>query len=250
MSSTVNSSADTLLTATALNRRLSVDAGIHDLSLTLRRGDVLGLLGLNGAGKSTTLKMLSGTLVPDSGDIFIGEFSMFEAPAQARQRIGYLPDTPPLYNDMRVSDYLYLCAKLRRVSKPTLIEKVNTALELCDLHSVAQQRIGQLSKGFRQRVGLAQALVHDPDVLLLDEPSNGLDPNQMQGMRSIIQQAGETQAVIFSTHLLNEARAVCNRIAVVHQGRLIHDAYVTEDDAQLEDLFTGLVHDQPQVANA
>ncbi|MCL4168541.1 UNVERIFIED_CONTAM: hypothetical protein GTU68_037583 [Idotea baltica] len=194
--------------------------------------------------------MLAGTLVPDSGEIAINGFSMRDAPLDARARIGYLPDTPPLYNEMRVAQFLQLCARLRRVSKTNLSEKVDSVLTQCDLHSVARQRIGKLSKGFRQRVGLAQALVHEPDVLLLDEPSNGLDPNQMQGMRKIIKEAGDQRAVIFSTHLLNEAQAVCNRIAVVHQGRLIHEADVTGDDQQLEALFTGLIHEQPQVTNA
>lgn len=250
MPSSNDSTAIPLLAATQLNRRLSDSAGVYDVSLSLNRGDVLGLLGLNGAGKSTTLRLLSGTLVPDSGEVLISGHSMAEEPLKARQRIGYLPDNPPLYNDMRVSDYLTLCAKLRRVDKSIIKEKVITVLEHCDLHEVSKQRIGQLSKGFRQRVGLAQAIVHEPDVLLLDEPSNGLDPNQMQGMRRIIKAAGEKQAVVFSTHLLNEAQAVCNRVAVVHQGRLIHEAAVTDNDAQLEDLFTGLLHEQPLVSNA
>ena len=250
MPSTEPSSSITLLEATQLNKRLGVDAGISDISITLRRGDVLGLLGLNGAGKSTTLKILSGTLIPDSGQVAISGFSMAEAPLQARQRIGFLPDTPPLYNDMRVADYLIFCAKLRRVSGATIADKLQAALGLCDLHDVARQRIAQLSKGFRQRIGLAQALIHEPDVLLLDEPSNGLDPNQMQGMRRIISQSGEKRAVIFSTHLLNEAKAVCNRIAVVHQGCLIHEAPVAGNDVQLEALFTDLVRERPQASGA
>jgi len=250
MSASEHSSDGALLDATALNKTLSADSGVYDLSITLRRGDVLGLLGLNGAGKSTTLKLLSGTMAPDSGHVSINGFSLAEAPLQARQRIGYLPDTPPLYNDMRVTDYLHFCAKLRRVEKSNLSAKLEAVLALCDLHTVARARIAKLSKGFRQRVGLAQALIHEPDVLLLDEPSNGLDPNQMQGMRNIISQSSKNQAVIFSTHLLNEAKAVCNRIAVVHQGRLVHQADVADNDTQLEALFTGLVHDQPQAASA
>jgi len=239
-----------LLIADSLSRRLSVDAGVYDISIKLQRGDILGLLGLNGAGKSTTLRLLTGTLVPDSGDVIISGHSMRDAPLQARQKIGYLPDQPPLYNDMRVASYLAFCAKLRRVSKATLQSNIETVLDECDLQSVRRVRIGQLSKGFRQRVGLAQALVHKPDVLLLDEPSNGLDPNQMQGMRNIIAHAGEKQAVIFSTHLLNEAQAVCNRIAVVHKGKLIHEAHVTGNNSQLEDLFSGLTNDQPTAATA
>lgn len=250
MSSTQTNSDEYLLDARQLYRQWSPDAGIHDISIKLRRGDVLGLLGLNGAGKSTTLKMLAGTLVPQSGEIWVNGYSMAESPLEARQRIGYLPDTPPLYNDMRVRDYLSLCARLRRVDKSLVDNKTDAAMSLCDLHEVAQQRIAKLSKGFRQRVGLAQALVHEPDVLLLDEPSNGLDPTQMQGMRSIITQAGQHQAVVFSTHLLNEAQAVCNRIAIVHQGRLVHEAPVHKNDTQLEVLFNKLIHEQQQVAQA
>jgi len=250
MPSTAHSSAQPLLLATRLSRQLSADAGVHDISLSLERGDVLGLLGLNGAGKSTTLRLLAGTLMPDHGEVVINGHSMAESPLQARQQIGYLPDSPPLYDAMRVNEYLRFCAKLRRVANSAIDDKVSAVLTQCDLQDVSRQRIGQLSKGFRQRVGLAQALVHEPGVLLLDEPSNGLDPNQMQGMRTIIRTAGQNQAVVFSTHLLNEAQAVCNRIAVVHQGKLIHEADVTGNDTQLEDLFTGLLHEQPSVSNA
>lgn len=246
MSTAQQTQDEFLLDAKHLHRQWSQDTGIIDMSVSLRRGDVLGLLGLNGAGKSTTLKMLAGTLVPDSGEVWISGFSMTDSPLQARQRIGYLPDTPPLYNDMRVLDYVKLCAKLRRISKTDLNEKVDAAMTLCDLHDVARQRIAKLSKGYRQRVGLAQALVHEPDVLLLDEPSNGLDPNQMQGMRKLIQQAGEKQAVVFSTHLLNEAQAVCNRIAIVHQGRLVHESTVNKNDTKLEVVFNKLIHEHQQ----
>lgn len=250
MSTKQASISENLLEARQLNRRLSDTAGVYDISLKLRRGDVLGLLGLNGAGKSTTLKMLAGTLVPDSGDVFIGGHSMSEAPLQARQHLGYLPDTPPLYNDLRVLDYLQLCAALRCVPKALTKAKVEAVMAQCDLDSVARQRITQLSKGFRQRVGLAQAMVHEPSVLLLDEPSNGLDPNQMQSMRSIIKQAGQNQAVVFSTHLLNEAQAVCNRIAIVHQGKLVHEAELLADNKELETLFSNLVNKPQQAAVA
>lgn len=240
----MSDSNDVLLKTQGLTRRLSEHAGVFDLSLSLSRGDVLGLLGLNGAGKSTTLKLLSGTLVPDSGDIFVSRFSMHEQPLEARARIGYLPDQPPLYNDMRVKDYLMLCAKLRRVVKAELKDSVDQVIQLCDLNEVATARITKLSKGFRQRVGLAQALVHKPDVLLLDEPSNGLDPQQMQGMREILQSATQNQAVVFSTHLLHEAQAVCTRVAVVSEGRIVHQSNIKESDADLETLFNGLLHEQ------
>lgn len=243
-------SANPVLHANKLNRKLSENASVQNLSLSLHRGDVLGLLGLNGAGKSTILRMLSGTLVPDSGAVSINGFSLSEQPLQARQHLGYLPDQPPLFNDMRVTDYITLCAKLRRVKVATLHQRVSDVLTQCDLHGMKDKRISQLSKGFRQRVGLAQAIVHEPSVLLLDEPSNGLDPNQMQGMRDIISSVGEKHAVIFSTHLLNEAQAVCNRIAMVHGGKLLHDNAVTNDNGQLEKLFESLTREKPETVEA
>ena len=168
----------------------------------------------------------------------------------ARQQIGFLPDNPPLYNEMRVRDYLVLAAKLRQIDPAARDARISAVVEQCDLSDVITKRIGQLSKGYRQRVGLAQAMVHAPAVLLLDEPSNGLDPNQTQGMRDAIKLAGTNQSVVFSTHLLNEAQAVCNRIAVIHEGRLIHEAEVTGDNRQLEDVFTQLIHEQPTAATA
>lgn len=236
-----------ILQAEQLNRKLSDTAGVTDLSLHLHRGDVLGLLGLNGAGKTTTLRLLAGTLAPDSGNVTVAGYSLTEQPLEARQRLGFLPDQPPLHNDMRVRDYVMLCARLRRIPRDQVAHRTYDVLERCSLTDVSRKRIGLLSKGYRQRVGLAQAIVHNPDVLLLDEPSNGLDPNQMQGMRNVISSVGENNAVVFSTHLLNEAQAVCNRIAVVHQGRLIHEADVGTDISRLEEVFTGLVHEQPAV---
>lgn len=210
-----------LLHANSLTRTISPSAQVVDVSLTLRQGDVLGLLGLNGAGKSTTLKMLSGLLVPDDGTIEIGGHSLSDQPLKARALLGYLPDTPPLYPDMKVASYLKLAAQLRRVPKKKLKTSIEYALETCDLTDVAKHRIAALSKGFRQRVGLAQAIIHRPSLILLDEPSNGLDPHQMQSMRQLIKNLGENAAVIFSTHLLPEAVAVCNHIAVMHNGRIV-----------------------------
>ena len=243
-------STNNLLVATDLSRKLGESGGISGVSLTLRTGDVLGLLGLNGAGKSTTLRLLAGTLMPDSGSISVAGHSLVEEPMLARRQIGFLPDNPPLYNEMRVRDYLVLAAKLRQIDPAARDARINAVVEQCDLSDVLSQRIGQLSKGYRQRVGLAQAMVHEPAVLLLDEPSNGLDPNQTQGMRDAIKLAGTNQSVVFSTHLLNEAQAVCNRIAVIHEGRLIHEAEVTGDNRQLEDVFTQLIHEQTTAATA
>jgi len=249
-SNIMRSNAELLLQASNLNRSLSATAGVHDFSLRLHRGEILGLLGLNGAGKSTTLRLLSGTLVADSGTVEIAGHSLQDYPLLARQRVGFLPDQPPLFNDMKVEPYLRFCAKLRRVPADHITSRVEDVLDQCDLREVQRKRMAHLSKGFRQRVGLAQALVHEPDVLLLDEPSNGLDPNQMQGMRDVIQHVGQNHAVIFSTHLLNEAEAVCNRVAVMNRGRLIHDGKIQGTDNKLDALFTGLAREQPAAVSA
>ncbi len=226
-----------VLVADKLNRRLSESASVNDISFSLARGDVLGLLGLNGAGKSTTLRMLCGVLVPDSGSVSVKGLSMEDHPLVAREHIGYLPDQPPLYNDMRVSEYLKLAGQIRGLKATKLRSRQTAITEQCDLGDVQHKLIGTLSKGFRQRVGLAQALIHEPAVVLLDEPSNGLDPQQMEGMRRLISDIAQSQAIIFSTHLLSEAKAICNRIAIIHAGRLVADR--PADGTDLELIFHG-----------
>ena len=239
----MTANSDVLLVASGLCRSFGKELTVRDVSLTLRRGDILGLLGLNGAGKSTTLRVLCGVLVADAGDVHITGLSLSSNPLKARAQLGYLPDQPPLYLDMRVRPYLNFCARLRRVPRKLLANKLERVIERCGLGDVQSQRIAHLSKGYKQRVGLAQALVHEPAVVLLDEPSNGLDPQQMQNMRELIKELGRDHAIVFSTHLLGEAQAVCNRIAVLHQGRLIADQPVVAGDNQLESLFTRLVQD-------
>ncbi|MEE9320856.1 MAG: ABC transporter ATP-binding protein [Granulosicoccus sp.] len=234
------SDADILLTASNLSRVLSDRAAVHDINLTLRRGDVLGLLGLNGAGKSTTLQLLCGALAADTGTVIVNGHDLHDEPLAARAQIGYLPDLPPLYPDMRVNSYLQLCARIRRLHRSAVATRVEAVIEQCQLGDVRRQRIAELSKGYRQRVGLAQALVHEPAVILLDEPSNGLDPQQMQEMRELIRTLGEQQSVIFSTHLLAEAQTVCTRIAVMHEGRLVADR--AADGSDLGTLFAQIVN--------
>lgn len=224
-----------VLEARALHRTLGEHAAVSDVSISLAKGDVLGLLGLNGAGKSTTLKMLCGMLVPDSGTVVLGGYDMAEHPLKARAQIGFLPDQPPLYNDMRVSEYLLLCGKIRGLKGKHLQSQLTNVLQQCSLEAVRTQLIASLSKGYRQRVGLAQAIIHSPDVLLLDEPSNGLDPQQLDAMRAMIRQYAHDHAVIFSTHLLSEAQAVCNRIAIIREGKLVADR--RSDGSDLEALF-------------
>lgn len=226
---------DLLLEAKSLTLRHGNGAGVEGISFELRRGDIVGLLGLNGAGKSTTLRLLCGALMPDAGSVSINGFSMTDNPLQARAHIGYLPDQPPLYDDMRVSEYLTLTGRIRGLDRQTTLRRRSRVIEQCALGDVQGRIIGTLSKGYRQRIGLAQALIHEPAVVLLDEPANGLDPQQMEGMRNLIREVGESQAIIFSTHQLAEVSATCSRVAIIHGGKLV--ANRPEIDSGLEALF-------------
>lgn len=226
---------DSVLDATAVTRRHGGHTLVSNVSLTVNRGEILGLLGLNGAGKSTTLKMLCGMLVPDEGTVVVNGHSMSESPLLARANIGFLPDNPPVYNDMRVAEYLKLCGQIRHLRGQRLNDRINTVTDLCSLGEVTRKLIGSLSKGFRQRVGLAQAIIHEPAVVLLDEPGNGLDPQQQDNLRSTIRLLGEQQGVVFSTHALSDAKNTCNRIAILHEGKLLADDLAANND--LDALF-------------
>lgn len=228
---------ETLLSAVALTRKLSVTASVDDISISIGRGDIVGLLGLNGAGKTTTLRMLCGVLVPDHGSVHINGYSLADNPLEARRHIGYLPDQPPLFDDLRVAEYLTFCGRIRGMKGKPLLSRHDSVVEQCALGTVRNKLIGNLSKGFRQRVGLAQALIHEPAVVLLDEPSNGLDPQQLSSMREVIKEVGNSSAVILSTHLLAEAQACCNRVAIIHAGRLVADQSSVGTD--LEPIFHG-----------
>ena len=231
-STNTRQSAEALLDASNLCLRHSDAAAVNNISLRMQRGDIVGLLGLNGAGKSTTLRMLCGVLVPNSGSISVNGYDMAERPLLARAHIGFLPDQPPLYNDMRVHEYLTLTGRIRGLKGSVLRERHETVLTQCALTDVTKKIIGTLSKGYRQRVGLAQALIHDPALVLLDEPSNGLDPQQMESMRALIKQIGQTQGIIFSTHLLSEVTATCNRVAIMHEGNLVADRSSLGEDLE------------------
>lgn len=220
----MNHPSNALLKATGLTRLASGTAIVQDVSLTLERGEVLGLLGLNGAGKSTTLQLLAGVLAPDHGRVTICGHCLQSEPELAKAQLGYLPDVPPLYSDMRVIDYLRFAGRIRGIKGKALVARIDTLLHELDLVNRRKTRIARLSKGFKQRVGIAQALIHKPAVLILDEPSSGLDPQQMYEMRDLIKQQSAQCAVIFSSHLLGEVEDLCERVAVLHDGRLIHTA--------------------------
>lgn len=194
---------------------------IHDLNFKIDKGDVVGFLGPNGAGKSTTMKIITGFMAASSGVARIAGFDVFENPLEVKKRIGYLPETPPLYLDMRVSDYLRFVAQLKQVEPKKINALVERALSKTQLLSVRSRLIQNLSKGFKQRVGIAQALVSDPEVLILDEPTVGLDPKQVSEIRDLIRELRGEHTIILSTHILPEVQATCNKVIIIHHGRIV-----------------------------
>ena len=214
--------APVTLSARNLVRRFGKRSVVNDVSLELHRGEVLGLLGHNGAGKSTTLQMLTGVLLPHSGSIEICGFDMAGRPDRAKACIGYLPEAPPLYRDMHVDDYLTFVARLHRMSAAQAAQALEQVKGRCGLQQVGRKIIGTLSKGYQQRVGIAQAIIHNPEVIVLDEPTVGLDPAQIRDIRALIRELGDAHSVILSTHLLGEVETVCDRVEIMHYGRIIY----------------------------
>ncbi len=210
------------LSARNLCRRSGQREIVRDLSLELRHGEVLGLLGHNGAGKSTTLQMLTGALLPHSGHIEICGYDLSRQPVQAKAHVGFLPEIPPLYREMRVDDYLLFAAKLHRVPRAQIANDLAETKRRCGLQNNGNKIIGMLSKGYQQRVGIAQAIIHKPDVIILDEPTVGLDPSQIRDIRALIRELGDAHSVILSTHLLSEVESICDRVEIIHHGRIIY----------------------------
>jgi len=203
-----------------LTKRYAGVPAIDNISFEVDKGEVVGFLGPNGAGKSTTMKILTGYMPATSGRASVAGFDVFEQSLEARRRLGYLPENTPLYMDMRVGEYLRYRAKLKGVTGGRVRERVGDVLELCNLRDVERKLIGALSKGYRQRVGLADALVHDPDLLILDEPTIGLDPNQIRQVRELIKSLGERHTILLSTHILSEVEATCSRVIIINRGRI------------------------------
>jgi ABC-2 type transport system ATP-binding protein len=218
----VTAPAAPVLRLDQVGRRLAGRAVVRGLDLEARRGEVLGLLGVNGAGKTTTLRMMAGVLAPDSGQVRIEGEDLAEHPALARRRIGYLPEVPPLHEELTPREFLRFCARLHGVARAAAAAAVDRALERCDLDAVRNRPIATLSKGFRQRVGLAQALVHEPALMILDEPASGLDPVQAMNLRALVRSLGREHAVVLSTHVLPDVAACCDRVAILHEGVLRH----------------------------
>lgn len=212
-----------MVEARSLRKQYGTFLAVKDVSFKVHPGEIVGFLGPNGAGKSTSMKMLTGYLKSTSGSAHIGGVNVAEDPIGAQQKLGYLPESAPLYEDMMVVDFLSFIADLRDVPKPGRADKLGIIAERCGLSNVLGKDIGQLSKGYRQRVGLAQAMVHDPDLLILDEPTSGLDPNQIVEIRELIKDLGREKTVILSTHILPEVQATCDRIIIINEGQLVAD---------------------------
>jgi len=214
-------SPEVTLAAAGLSRRYGNNLAVDDISLELKRGEIVGLLGPNGAGKTTTMKMITGNLAPSAGSIDICGIDLIEKPTAAKARIGYLPEVPPLYKELRVDEYLRLAGRLHKVAKAELNNAVDRAKRRSGLSDMGRRLIGSLSKGYQQRVGIAQAIIHDPDVVILDEPTVGLDPNQIREIRTLIRELGNEHSVILSTHILPEVEAICDRVQIMHRGKVV-----------------------------
>ena len=212
-----------LLRVDSLERRFGADTVLHGLDFRLARGEVLGLLGANGAGKTTCLRILSGNLAPTRGRVRIAGLDLMRRPVAARRRIGYLPERPPLYPEMRVDEYLVFCARLRRLPPASIAAAVQRTKRRCGLERSGRRLLGKLSKGYRQRAGLAQALIHEPDLVILDEPTDGLDPVQMREVRALIRDLLPGAGVLLSSHALGEVQAVCDRVLILRDGRALSE---------------------------
>lgn len=231
--------SDTMIEASDLTRYYGPTRALDTINLSVRRGEVMGFLGPNGAGKTTTMKILAGLLAPTAGTVRIGGIDMLEEPTRAKALVGYLPESPPLYDEMTVVEYLDYLATLRGVPSRRRREAVARAMERCGLTGVTNRLLRNLSKGFRQRTGIAQAIVHGPEVVILDEPTVGLDPIQVREIRALIRELGGEHSVLLSTHILPEVQMTCNRVALISQGRIV-----------AEDTLEGLINQasgQPRI---
>jgi len=243
-----SAAAKSLILVKDLHRYYDDTHAVKGISFELKQGEILGFLGPNGAGKSTSMQMLSGVLAPSAGRILIDGVDLLDKPKQAKSQIGYLPEKPPLYPELTVDEYLRYSAQLRRIAKAKINSAVEQAKQRCGLTNVNHRLITNLSKGYQQRVGIAQAIIHQPAVVILDEPTVGLDPIQIREIRDLIKELGQQHSVILSTHILPEVQAVCNRVQIINQGKLVFSDDMASINQRLENKYIVVSFDRPPPA--
>lgn len=233
-----------------LTKKYGEQKAVNDISFEIKTGEVVGFLGPNGAGKSTTMKMITCFMAPTEGDIRLDELSIHADQEAIKKKIGYLPENNPLYADMPIIDYLRFSAEIQGVAKSAIPGRIGEMIEKCGLDREKHKNINELSKGYRQRVGLAQAMIHDPEVLILDEPTTGLDPNQIVEIRKLIKELGKQKTVILSSHILSEVEATCDRILIINRGRIVADGTsdTLRQQAQGQELLTIQIEGEGDVA--
>ena len=218
--------SQTYLEINNLNKFYDKHHALDNVSLNISVGEIVGLLGPNGAGKSTTMKIVTGNLSSSSGDVLINDINIVQQPTRTKTQLGYLPEVPPLYKELTVYEFLILASKLKKIPKKNIIASVESTIEMCGLMEVKKKLISNLSKGFQQRVGIAQAIVHNPKLVVLDEPTVGLDPNQVVQIRELIKKISKNKAILFSSHILSEVEAICNRVYILNFGKIIYSANI------------------------
>ena len=241
------------ITVSNLTKEYGPQKAVNDISFQVQTGDILGFLGPNGAGKSTTMKIITCYLSPTQGSVELDGYNIHDHSREVRRRIGYLPENTPLYLDMSIVEYLQLAARLQDIPKGDVDGRVRNMIDKCGLGPERHKYIGELSKGYRQRVGLAQALIHDPEVLILDEPTTGLDPNQIVEIRQLIKEIGKEKTVMLSSHILKEVEATCDRLIIINRGKLVADGSTEElrrKATAAEQLLVEIRSDNGNVADA
>ncbi len=215
-----------------LTKKFGEQTALNNINIEIKKNEIIGLLGPNGAGKSTLMKSIVGVLKIDEGEIIFDGKNIAENEIQTKEKIGFLPENNPLYNEMYVKEYLQFVGDIHKISK----EKVDEIIDLVGITPEKSKKIAQLSKGYKQRVGLAQAILHAPDLLILDEPTNGLDPNQIIEIRNVIKEIGQEKTVILSTHIMQEVEALCSRVILIHQGKIVQDTDIEEFKGKFNNL--------------
>jgi len=237
------------ITVRNLTKLYGEQKAIDDISFDVKTGEILGFLGPNGAGKTTTMKIITCYMPPTAGSVDVDGLNIFDHSLEVRRKIGYLPEMNPLYLDMNVIDYLEYSARLHGINGGRIQQRIKEMVHVCGLEDVRHKDIGELSKGYRQRVGLAQAMIHEPDVLVMDEPTSGLDPNQIVEIRNLIRQLGRAKTVILSTHILSEVQATCNRVLIINEGKIVADGSPEQLQAEFRGAETLTLEIRSSAAN-